>query len=77
MTQIYVLTAVIALAIISIAVISRTKQKQKPLSKLGTLSLLLVIAGIIFSGTKLLGYDLIGLGIVLALLDILKRLKTS
>ncbi len=74
-SQIYILISVIVLVIIMIVLILTRKKMQKPLSKLATLAFLLIIAGIIFGENRLIGYSLMGVGVILAIIDIVKKLK--
>ncbi len=75
-SQIYVAIAIAALAAVAITlfVIRRDKPREK-LSKLGAFALLLVIAGVIFSPNRPLGYGLMTIGGILAVVDIIKKLK--
>jgi hypothetical protein len=64
----------VALAIIAVMVIFIGKKKQQTrLSKLAALSFSLVIAGIIFGESRLVGYSLIGAGVLLAVVDIFRK----
>jgi 1,4-dihydroxy-2-naphthoate octaprenyltransferase len=74
-SQIYILISIIALAIIAIVVILGRKKEQKPFSKLATFAFVFIMAGIIFGDDRLIGYSLIGVGVVLAIIDIVKKLK--
>jgi lipoprotein signal peptidase len=74
-SQIYILISIIVLAIIAIVVVLRRKKEQKPLSKLTALAFSFIIAGIIFGENRLIGYSLIGVGVVLAIIDIVKKMK--
>ncbi|MBZ9578710.1 hypothetical protein KJA14_02565 [Patescibacteria group bacterium] len=74
-SQIYILISIIVLAIIAIVVILRRKKEQKPLSKLAALAFSLVIAGIVFGDDRLIGYSLMGAGVILAVIDIVKKSK--
>ncbi len=74
-SQIYILISIIVLAIIAIVVILGRKKEQKPLSKLAALAFLFVIAGIVFGDDRLIGYSLIGTGVILAIIDIVKKSK--
>lgn len=73
--QSYILISVIVLAIIMTVLILTRKKMQKPLSKLAALAFLLIIAGIIFGENRLISYSLMGVGAVLAIIDIIKKLK--
>jgi hypothetical protein len=50
------------------------KKQQARLSKLATLSFLLVIAGIVFGEIRFIGYSLMGSGVLLAVIDIVKKI---
>lgn len=76
MSQIYILISIAALAIIALVIFFLRKDKKgKRLTPLASLSLMFVLAGIIFSDNKLTGYGLIGVGLILALIDIILSLK--
>jgi len=70
----WILTAIIALIIISLVVffVRKDKKKQK-LTPLASWALIFVLAGIIFSDNRIIGYCLMGIGIILAIIDIIKQ----
>jgi hypothetical protein len=74
-SQLYVLISIIVLAIVMAVLVLTRKKMQKPLSKLAILAFLFIIAGIAFGGGQLTGYSLMGVGIILAVFDIVKKLK--
>ena len=75
-SQIYVLIAIVVLAIISILMFFvRKDKKQKPLTPLASLAFGFVIAGIVFGDNNLVGYSLMGFGVLLAIIDIIIKLK--
>jgi len=74
-SQVYILISIIVLAIIILVLILTRKKMQKPLSKLATFAFVFIIAGIIFGENRVLGYSLMGFGVVLAVIDIIKKLK--
>ncbi len=76
-SQIYILISVIVLAVIALVVVLRRKKEQKPLSKLAALAFAFVIAGIVFGEDRLIGYSLMGTGVVLAVIDIIKKSNKS
>jgi len=53
----------------------RGKKKGKKVSLLGGLGLMFVLAGIIFGESRLVGYTLIGIGVLLAVIDIIIKSK--
>lgn len=77
MSQIYILISIIVLAIIMAILIWTRKKIQKPLSKLAILAFLFVFAGIIFGDDRSIAYSLMGVGVVLAIVDIIKKPKQS
>lgn len=72
----YIAISIIALLIIAALVFFVKKnKKQKRLSTLEGLSFVFVIAGIVFGDDRLIGYGLIGVGIILAVVDIIMKSK--
>ena len=72
--QIYIIIAILALAVIAAFVIFMKKDKKaKKLTPLASLSFAFVIAGIIFGDDRLIGYSLMGIGIILAIIDAVKK----
>jgi hypothetical protein len=64
----------VVLAIIAILVFFVNKNKKgKKLSKLAGLSFAFIIAGIVFGDDRLVGYSLMGFGVILAIMDIIKK----
>lgn len=75
-SQIYISIAIVVLAIIAVLVLRLRKNKsQEKLSTLSWLAFAFIFAGIIFSETQAVGYGLITTGGVLALIDIIKKIK--
>ena len=76
MQQIYIIIAIGALAVIAALMIFIKKTRpQSKLSTLAALSFVFIIAGIFFGESRLVGYGLISIGVLLALIDIVKKLK--
>jgi hypothetical protein len=76
LTPMYIAISIIALLIIAALVFFVKKnKKQKRLSTLTGLSFVFVIAGIVFGDDRLIGYGLIGVGIILAVVDIIMKSK--
>ncbi|MDD5191648.1 MAG: hypothetical protein PHH54_01995 [Candidatus Nanoarchaeia archaeon] len=75
-SQIYILISIIVLLIIAILVFFIKKnRKQKSLTLLASLAFVFIIAGIIFGDSRLVGYSLIGIGVLLAIIDMVRKLK--
>ena len=74
-SQIYILIAIVVLLIIAILVFFvRKNKKQKPLTPLAGLAFGFIIAGIIFGESRLVSYSLLGIGILLAIIDMIKKM---
>jgi len=76
-SQIYILISIIALTGIMVVLILTRKKMKKPLSLLAGLAFAFIIAGIVFGESRLIGYNLIGVGVVLAIIDIVKKMKAK
>ena len=76
-SQGYILISIIILAIIAIVLALRRKREQKPPSKLAMFAMALVVLGIIFGDNRLIGYSFMGAGVILAIIDIIKNLKSK
>ncbi len=75
-SQVYIMIAVAAMVVVLLVVFFLRKDKMgERLTPLASFSLILVIAGIINADNRLLGYSLIGAGILLAIVDIIKKSK--
>lgn len=78
-SQIYVLISVVGLLIIAVIMIfvrrkSESKRK-KIITPLTSLAFGFVLTGIIFSSIRLVGYSLMGIGVVFAIVDMVERLR--
>lgn len=75
-SQIYILIAIVGLLLIVLALFIIKKNKKKPrLTPLTSLAFAFIIAGIVFGDNRLTGYTLIGTGVLLAIIDIIIKLK--
>jgi len=76
--QIYVAIAIIILAIMAFFIIFRARKKKKEkLTPLAALAFVFVFAGIVFGETRAVGYSLMGIGVVLAVIDIIIKSKKN
>ena len=66
--------SILVLAIIALLVFFKTK-KEKKLTPIAGLAFGFILAGIIFGDNRLIGYILIGIGVILAIIDIIKKVK--
>jgi hypothetical protein len=77
-SQIYITISIVVLAIIALLVFFVYKNKKdKKLTPLAGLAFGFILAGIIFGNDRLIGYSLIGIGVILAIIDIIKKLKSK
>lgn len=75
-SQIYIAISIAALAIIAILFFFIKKnKKENKLSKLAGLASAFIIAGIIFGDDRLIGYSLFGVGVILAVIDMVMKFK--
>ena len=74
----YIAVSIAALAIITILVFFVSKGKRENrLTPLAGLAFGFVLAGIIFGDDRLIGYSLLGVGVVLAIVDIFIRSRKA
>jgi hypothetical protein len=72
----YVIISVIVLALVVFLIyLSSRKKPKKGLSGLAALAFVFIIAGIVYGEDRIVGYSLLGVGIVLAVIDIYNKLK--
>jgi hypothetical protein len=76
--QIYIAVSIVVLAITALLVFFVSKNKKdKKLTSLAGLAFGFILAGIIFGENRLIGYSLMGVGVILAIIDIVKKLKSK
>ena len=69
--RVYVALAIIVIALIFILIyFSGKKRRSRKLSPMAGIAFTFIVAGIVFGEDQLLGYSLIGAGVVLAFWDI-------
>ena len=74
-SQIYLIISIVVLAVIALLLFVAGRNKPKGgISKLAALAFACIIAGIIFGENQLVGYSLIGVGVILAVIDIYSRM---
>ena len=76
-SQIYILVGIIALAGIMVILVLTTKKIKRPLSPLAGLAFAFIIAGLVFGESRLIGYGLMGIGVILAVIDIVRKMKAK
>lgn len=76
-SQIYIAISIIILAIVAVLVIFVKKNKGKKLSPLAGLAFACILAGIFFGAERWIGYSLLAVGVILAIIDMIQKMKTS
>ena len=78
-TRIYILITVIAIALIVLLVfvIKGKESQKKKFSIIGFLASVFIVSGIIFNNNRTIGNTLIGIGIALYILEIIKKRMTN
>ncbi len=74
-SQIYIAIAIVTLAVIAVLFFVIRRGKAKRTTPLTGLAFGFVLAGAIFSEDRLIGYGLMGVGVVLAVVDIFLHAK--
>lgn len=69
----YILITIAVLALLVIVLIVAGKQMKSPPTRWAYLAFLLIVAGIVFGENRLIGYGLMGAGILFACIDIFVR----
>ncbi len=72
--QAYFAIAIVALALIAFLVffVGKNRRAEK-LTPLASIAFAFVLAGILFADNRLIGYGLMGVGVLLAVIDILNK----
>ena len=77
-SQLYIIIAIIVFAVIAIIVFFLNKKRGKkpaPVSTLTHIAFLFILAGIFFGENRAVGYSLLGTGVVLAVIDMIRKSK--
>lgn len=73
-SQMYIIVAIVVLAVIaSLVFVVGKKEESRPLTPLASFAFAFVLAGILFGENRLVGYGLMGIGMILAVVDIFNR----
>lgn len=77
-SQMYIIISIIVLAVIALLVfVIGKKGSEKRLTPLASFAFAFVLAGILFGDNRLIGYGLMGIGVILAVVDIFNKLKAK
>tara|TARA_Y100000310_G_scaffold221959_1_gene223572 strand:- start:3332 stop:3571 length:240 start_codon:yes stop_codon:yes gene_type:complete len=74
-SQIYILISIVVILVIAVVLffVRRDKIKRK-LTPLAGLAFGFILAGILFGDNRLVGYSLMGVGVLIAIVDMIRRL---
>lgn len=75
--KLWLMIAVAVLIVILAIIFIKRKKKPKKISALTGLAFACIILGIVFANDKILGYCLIGAGVVIAVIDMIISMKKS
>jgi hypothetical protein len=75
-SQIYIAVSIVVLAVVAFSIfVVRKNGKENRLTRLASLAFGFVLAGILFGEDRFIGYGLMGVGVLLAVVDIFNRSK--
>lgn len=75
-SSIYTLISIVVLlVIVVVALILGRREPHNNLTPLGGLAFGFIIAGILFGANQVIGYSFMGVGLLLAVIDIIRRRK--
>ena len=77
-SQIYIAVSIVVLALIALVVLFRGKSRKKNrLTPLAGLAFGFILAGIIFGDDRFISYSLLGIGVILAVIDVFRKSKSN
>ena len=77
-SQIFIAVSIVVLAVIALLVFFFGRsRKENRLTPLAGLAFGFVLAGIIFGDERLIGYSLMGIGVLLAVIDMYRRSRSK
>ena len=76
-SQIYIALSITALAMLAVLVLVIRKGPKKKLTPMAGLAFGFVLAGILFSDDRLIGYGLMGIGVLLSVIDIFRQRRKT
>jgi len=77
-SQIWIAVSIVVLAIVALLVFFVGKgKKENRLTPLASLAFACILAGVIFGDDRLIGYSLLGAGVILAVFDMFNRSRSK
>ena len=78
MSQIFIAVSIAVLGAIAVLVFFVGKgRRENRLTPLASLAFAFVLAGILFGDDRLIGYSLMGIGVILAVVDMFRRSRSE
>ena len=75
-SQIYIAVAIVIMAVIALtAFLTRKNRQESRPSTLAGLAFLFVLAGLFFGDNRLIGYALMAVGVILAVIDMFRKMR--
>ena len=73
----FILISIIVITIVAVLVFFVSKNRaQNHLTPLASLAFGFILAGVLFGEVRLLGYSLMGIGLIIAVVDIFRKTKS-
>jgi hypothetical protein len=77
-TQVYIVISIAVLAVIALLFILTGKSRmQNRLTPLAGIAFGFILIGIVFGDDRYIGYSLMGIGVIIAVIDMFRRLKSK
>jgi hypothetical protein len=77
-SQIYIVVSLVVLAVIALLFLFVTRhRKETRLTPLAGLAFAFIVAGVLLGENRLVGYGLMGVGVLLAVVDMLRKLESA
>jgi uncharacterized membrane protein len=74
----YIVLSIAVLVVVAVLVFAvRKGKRENQLTPLASLAFAFVVAGIVFGDDRLIGYGLMGVGVILAIVDIVNRSRKA
>ena len=77
LSEVYIMVAIVVMAILVIVLVVTGKQVKTRPSRWAFLAFSLIVGGIVFGENRLIGYGLMGAGILFAFIDIIVRYRNQ
>jgi uncharacterized membrane protein len=77
-SQIYIIVSIVIFAIVAVLVFfTGRRRNENRLTPLASLAFAFIVAGILFGEDRIIGYSMMGVGVVLAVIDIINRSRSK